>query len=263
MVNDFGILLAQLPLRTSLVLVVILAIMISVFGSYVVNSLVPVEQLAENNTVGGIKYQFIGEVYAVTLGLALIGAFDHFTNAQTVVQREAATLSSLNRAVDAYDTPQQAEDRARMKEAIRQYARAVVEKEWHSMSFGIANDEVSIRFGELANVFNKVDPVTKSQEVLQQNTVEWVREINEMRSFRLTTVSRSLIALVWAVILSGTVIALAFPWFFGTFNYLSQTVMSTLLSTFLLLHLVVILHLAYPFAGETAVSPSAFIALAR
>ena len=77
--------------------------------------------------------------------------------------------------------------------------------------------------------------------------MEWVREVSENRSFRLTTVSRSLVSLVWVLILLGTVVAIIFPWFFGTVNVVAHGLMSAILVSFLMVHLVVILHLAYPF----------------
>lgn len=263
MTYDLGLQLAQLPLTVILPLTVGAAVLVSIIGTWVTNSLYTVEQLQGNNRVGAAKFQFIAEVYAVSLGLALIGAFDHFTNAQTSVQREAATLEALSRAADAYDRPEQTTLRTQMKAAVRDYARAVVEREWATMSFGVASFEVNARLKELSNAFILADPITPRQETLQQNTVEWVREIGELRSFRLTTVSRSLIAMVWLITLVGTGLAVIFPWFFGSPNIVVQGLMSCLLSAFLVLHLIVVLHLAYPFVGETSVSPQALIALAR
>lgn len=263
MTYDLGLLLAQMPLTVILPLAVGLAVLASVIGTWIINSLYTVEQLQANNRVGAVKFQFIAEVYAVTLALALIGAFDHFTSAQTSVQREAATLEALSRAADAYDAPGQDEARTQMKTAVREYARVVVEKEWATMSFGVRHYEVDARLKELSDAFLLVEPVTAGQETVQQNTVEWVREIGELRSFRLTTVSRSLIFMVWLITVAGTALAIIFPWFFGSPNILVQGLMSCLLSAFLVLHLVVVLHLAYPFVGETSVSPQALIALAR
>ena len=131
------------------------------------------------------------------------------------------------------------------------------------MSVGIPSFEVTHRLKQLSDAFLLVEPTTNAQMALQQNTVEWVRQVNESRSFRLTTVSRSLVSLVWILLGLGTAIAIVFPWFFGTTNVLSQATMSAILVSFLVMHLLVILHLAYPFVGETAISPSAFIAVAQ
>ena len=263
MTYDLGLQLAGIPLSTSVPFMIALGILLSIIGSWLVNSVFTPFELEPNNSVGGAKFGFLGEVYAVTLGLAMIGAFDHFTTAQTNAQREAATLSSLSWAADTYDQPGQEVDRAAMRRAVQEYARAVVEKEWRVMSYGIADPDVSSRLADMNTVFMRVEPVTEAQKSLQQNTVEWVNQINEYRSLRLTTVSRSLIALVWAVLISGTLMAIIFPWFFGTVNVVSQTVMSALLTSFLMLHLLMVLQLSYPFIGEASISPTAFLNVIR
>lgn len=263
MTYDIGLQLAGIPLSTAIPFAVAIGILLSILGSWLVNSVFTPLELEPNNFIGGAKFGFLGEVYAVTLGLALIGAFDHFATARTNAQREAATLSSLAYAADTYDLPSQVDDRASMRRAVQDYARAVVEKEWRVMSYGIADHDVSVRLAEMNNTFMRVEPATEAQKALQQNTIEWVNQINEYRALRLTTVSRSLIALVWAVLISGTLLAIMFPWFFGTVNVVSQTVMSALLTSFLMLHLLTILQLSYPFIGDASISPTAFLNVMR
>jgi len=150
-----------------------------------------------------------------------------------------------------------------MRTAVTAYARAVVDREWGIMSYGISDTEVSIRLTEIRAAFLGVDPLTAGQQALQQNTVEWVRQLSEYRTLRLTTVSRSLVALVWIVVVVGTLTAIIFPWFFGTFNILAQGAMSALLVSFLMLHLLVILQLSYPFVGDSSISSAAFLDVMR
>lgn len=263
MTYELAVLLARIPLDVAVPLLIGLAILISAIGTWIVNAIYTPLQLEPNNLVGTAKFNFLGEIFAVTLALALIGAFDRYTDAQTTVQKEVATLISLDRAADAYDQPGQADTRAQMKAAVREYARAVVEKEWRTMSVGVPSFEVTHRLKQMSDAFLKADPITAGQQALQQNTVEWVRQVNESRSFRLTTVSRSLVSLVWILLGLGMLLAIVFPWFFGTANVVAQGLMSAILTSFLVMHLVVVLHLAYPFVGETAISPSAFIAVAQ
>ncbi|MDF1791472.1 MAG: DUF4239 domain-containing protein [Thalassobaculaceae bacterium] len=263
MTYDIGLQLAGVPLSTAIPFVMALGVLLSILGSWLVNSVFTPFELEPNNFIGGAKFGFLGEVYAVTLGLAMIGAFDHFTTAQTNTQREVATLTSLSLAADTYDRPGQDADRAAMRRAVQQYARAVVEREWRVMSYGIADPDVSTRLADMNETFMRVEPKSEAQKSLQQNTIEWVRQINEYRALRLTTVSRSLIALVWSVLISGTLMAIIFPWFFGTVNIVSQTVMSALLTSFLMLHLLMVLQLSYPYIGDASISPTAFLNVMR
>lgn len=260
---DLGLQLARMPLETAIPLFVAMGLLLSLIGVWLVNSVFTPFQLEANNLVGGVKFGFLGEVYAVTLALALLGAFDHYTSAQTNAQREASTLIALKRAASAYSEPNQTAERSAMERTVKAYARAVVEKEWRVMSYGIADAEASLRLADMTDAFIKADPLTAGQQAVQQNTVEWVRQVNEFRSFRLTTVSRSLIALVWVVLITGTLTAIVFPWFFGNINIVAQSLMSGLLVSFLMLHLLMVLQLAYPFVGDTSVSPDAFLQAAQ
>src|SRR3546814_2503205 len=81
----------------------------------VVNTVYAPFQVEPNNLVGGVKFTFRGEVYAVTLAVALIGAFDRYTDAQTTVQKEVATLVALDHAADVYDGGDQSAVRAAMQ----------------------------------------------------------------------------------------------------------------------------------------------------
>lgn len=263
MTFDPGLLLASIPLAIMIPTAVILAVGVSLLASWVVAHLMTPRALEENAVFGASTVDVTAIIYAVSLALTLIGAFGHFTAAQTAVQREAATLETLLRATDAFDLPDQTTQRAHMQQAVREYARAVVEQEWSSTSRGVGSPHVQLRLNELTAAFLQSNPKTAGQETLHQNMVAWVRDIGELRGLRLTTVSRSLAAMIWGVTLVGLGIALLFPPLLGVFNRGIQVTLSALLSTFLVLHLVVALHLAYPFTGETAISAAALVALSQ
>lgn len=255
--------LASLPMAVSVPLILGLGVMLSAGGTYVVHRIYAFTELEPNNLVGAAKYSFLGEVYAVTLGLVLIGAWSNYVDARDNIQREAATLAFLKQAATSYSEPDQLIQQAEMRNTVRQYARAVVEKEWRIMSLGQPSLEVTTRFERMADAFLKINPLTEGQMALQQNTVAWIADINEYRAFRLTTISRSLIGLVWGLVLFGTFIAIAFPWYFGTTRPFSQGTMSAIVSAFLMAHLLVVLKLAHPFVGETGVTPEPFLAIAQ
>src|SRR3546814_2323807 len=88
---EFAVLLARIPLDVAVPLTIGVAVLISVIGTWVVNTVYAPFQLEPNNLVGGVKFTFLGEVYAVTLAVALNGAFDRYTDAQTTVPKEVAT----------------------------------------------------------------------------------------------------------------------------------------------------------------------------
>lgn len=261
---DPGLMLAQMPLEVMVPAAVVLSVLFAALGTWSVGRLISPEALQENVIVGAILSDVTAVIYSVSLALVLIGAFSHFTAAQTAVQREAATLEMLDRAAAAFDLPAQTADRTRMRATVRAYARALVEQEWTSGAAGRESPHVGLRLDDLAEAFLLADPLTARQRVLHQNMVNWVREVGELRRFRLTTVSRSLSAMIWGVSLAGLAIAAVLPWFMEVpRGVLVRVTMSALLSLLVVSHLIVALHLAYPFSGDTAISSAALVGLAR
>jgi hypothetical protein len=49
------------------------------------------------------------------------------------------------------------------------------------------------------------------------------------------------------------------PLFVGAQNIITQAILSSLFSAFIMLHLLVIVHLAYPFTGDVAITAGVFI----
>ncbi len=263
MTQDLGIWLAGLPIEAALIVIVGGGVLFTLIGIYVMNRVALPAALEDNNMIVGGKLSFVGEVYAVTLALALIGAYDHYTAARDNVQVEASTLRSLKSALQVYDDPSQLEQRSQMKLALERYSRAVAEKEWRTMTFGIPSFEADLRLDEMIAAFILIEPLNNRQQMVQQNTVDWLRDVTNYRQLRLTTISRSLVSLVWALTLTGTLVALVLPWFYGTPNLVTLTVLSAMITAFLMLYLLVIVKLAYPFVGETAVSPRPFLELSQ
>ncbi|MGQ0664093.1 MAG: bestrophin-like domain [Pseudomonadota bacterium] len=255
--------LASEPLWQSASITIGALVLLATLGHVIVHQFWTEAELLGNNQVGGFKYEVIGEIYSVILVLALIGTWDIYTTARNNVQREAATLSMLKEAAAVYSEPSQVEAQAEMRQHIRLYARAVVDKEWKILERGQASPEAAVELSNLAAAFLRVDPVNARQQALQQNTAQWLATINEIRSFRLTTISRSLTGLVWGLMLAGTVVVILFPWYFSTPNVIGQTSMSAVLAGVLGAVLLVIVRLAHPFSGETAISAEALVLLAQ
>src|SRR3546814_16291924 len=95
---EFAVLLARIPLDVAVPLTIGVAVLISVIGTWVVNTVYAPFHLEPNTLVGGVKSTFLGEVYAVTLAVALIGAFDRYTDAQPTAHKEIAQLPALDHA---------------------------------------------------------------------------------------------------------------------------------------------------------------------
>jgi hypothetical protein len=253
--------LASMPIGQSAAILVTLGVAISLLGAYVMNRIFTVAELEANNVVAGYKYTAIAEFYAVIIALGLVGAWEIYQNARDTVQREASSLYFLLQAAPTYSQPEQQADRQRMETSIKDYAKAVVERDWSNMQRGLMVPASDPEFNRLVRAFLDVQPTTAAQQALQQNTAQVVMEMNQLRIQRLSSVSRTLSGIVWVLIALGAFIVVAFPWFFGTVNQLTQAVMGALASVVMTGILLVAVKLAFPFAGEPLVTPAIFLTL--
>lgn len=253
--------LASQPVGTAAFALIGAGIVVSMLGYYVVNQYFTVMELAPNNIVGGFKFAFLAELYAVTVALCLVGSWEIYQSARDTVQREAATIYFLLQSIPVYNDPSQVEARQDMVQSVRNYAKAVVEKDWDNMRTGRTIAGSDPEFNLLVRAFLDVEPKTAAQQALQQNTAQWLAQVNEYRINRLSSVSRTLAGLLWLLVASSTTIALAFPWFFGSPNQLTQAIMGGLISVTMTGVLLVAVKLAYPFAGEALVAPGMFLTL--
>ena len=67
--------IAQVPLSISITAVLCAAVIISLIKLLIVHELYTYQELVGNNDVIGLKYGLFGEVFAVALGLALVGSY--------------------------------------------------------------------------------------------------------------------------------------------------------------------------------------------
>lgn len=253
--------LASQPVAQSAVALIGAGVLISLLGHYIVNQYFTVAELEPNNVVGGVKYSFIAEVYAVTVALCLVGSWEIYQNARDTVQREAASMYFLLQAVPVYSEPGQEGARQAMEFGVRNYAKAVVEKDWDNMRLGRTVSSSDPEFNLLVRAYLDVEPKSGAQQALQQNTSQWLMQVSELRINRLSSVSRTLTGLLWLLVLSSTGIVFVFPWFFGSPNQVTQAIMGALASVTMTGVLLVAVKLAYPFAGEALVTPGTFLTL--
>jgi hypothetical protein len=68
---------------------------------------------------------------------------------------------------------------------------------------------------------------------------------------------------LWGVAAVGTVVAIIFPWFFGSPSIFAPLIMSTLVAVVTMSIFLVILKLSYPFGGDYGIVPSAYVAFAQ
>ena len=117
------------------VLIVILAILLAVGGSALVEHLVPWQVRQRHNDVAGFIYAVLGVVYAVLLGFVTIAVWEDFEMARGTAESEANELAELFWL--AHELPEP--EGERLEGLARSYAEVVIDDEWSLMAKGQAS----------------------------------------------------------------------------------------------------------------------------
>ena len=90
------------------------------------------EELPDYRVVLG----FVGSAYGLLLGLLVVFAVGHYSDARHRAEDEATSLVALHDTVDVYPH----DIRGRLRHALICYMRSIVEDDWPSMERGIATE---------------------------------------------------------------------------------------------------------------------------
>jgi hypothetical protein len=254
--------IAALPTAIGVLVAVGVPVLIAMSVGAVMFAVFTPQELAANSLIGSVKFSFVVEVYAVVAALTLVGAWDIYTTSRNTLQKESGALYMLAHAVDTYNAAEQAGTRQAMREAIRDYAEAVVAYDWPRLRQGMGSGGSDAAFTRLSRVFFDTEPVTAAQQALAQNTSNWVAQVAEARIDRLSVGTRTISLLIWALILTVSVSVLVFQWFIGSGSQGVHYGMGAVIAIIVGGVLLVSLKLAFPFVGDDPLlSPRPFILL--
>jgi hypothetical protein len=232
------------------------ALLVSLIGTLIARSFYSEGQLSLNNVVGGFKFLALSQVYAIFLGFLLLGAYQRFDQVRKDIVAEAGALSALDRLSEAFSVGA----RDQLKDAVRNYAREVVDVEWPLMRQRNAALGTTAPLDTLDYVFAAVEPTSKKQQAVAKNARELLTVIRDMRSVRVLRSVGSMQVLLWVAVTVGTLGAMIFPWLFGTPNAITALLMSFLQIVLMTSLILVVLKLNFPFSGDQGAQPTPYVA---
>lgn len=256
--------IASLPTALAALVAIGLPVLLAMGVGVVILSVFTPQELAINADVGRAKFSFIVEIYAVIAALTLVGAWDIYQSARDTLQKETSALYMLAHATDTYGLAGQTEARAEMRAALRAYGAAVVEQDWPTMQAGAPGRDSDAAFTRLSRAFMMPEPETQAQQAVAQNTAQWLLQIAEARTARLSVGTRTLTLLVWFLVLTASVSVLLFQWFIGSAHLALHYTMGAVVALIVGIVLLVAMKLAFPVVGAPPLlSPRPFLELMR
>lgn len=230
------------------------AVLASIGGMLLVRRSVELSTLESHHQVAGFIYAVVGVLYAVLLAFVVITVWERFEETVTRVAQEANELGDLYRSAEAFPEA----TRGRMRERIVRYARLVIEEEWPAMARGTASPAAWEAFDEVWRVYLRTEPGDAAESIWYAESLDRLEELSDDRRLRLLNVRSRVRGAMWATLLLGGAITIAFSYLFGTRYLWAQTVMVGALSGLIALIFFLILALDNPFAEPIRVEPAAF-----
>jgi len=189
--------------------------------------------------------------YSLILSLTAVGAWSEYQAAGDKVSHEVSTMEVLQRRATLYPEP----TRTELDTLIREYARAVADKEWPEQRVGRHPSAAKGYFSRLNLLLGEFEPRTLPDQMVHAETLRELTAASEARRARIHATTNALPTVVWVALLVGAALALTGATLFVTVDDKTlHLILVGMMAAFVGLVVFVTVALDHPFQG--AVTPS-------
>ena len=208
-----------------------------------------------HNDIVGFYLAAITVFDAITLGLVAVGTWQTYTDVQSRVDHEAATLASIYRDATGFPEPL----RTQLQDDLRWYYHQVVIVGWPMQQRGIVPDVSGVALHKFETDFMTFEPVTERDKILAAETYRAYNELTEARRFRMNSITAELPSPVWVMVIAGAILSIAATWFFHAASFAMHLWLSLVYSTLIGLLIYLIIALDNPYRGRISVGPDPLV----
>ncbi len=224
-------------------------------GLLIFQRLVHLEVRRAHNELAGFTVAVISVTYAVLLAFIAIATWESFSNSEEIVDREADYVGSIYR-----DTQGVPGDSGRdIRENLREYVAAVVNDEWPVQQSGKVPSQGWEPLRKVHGDIVTMKPTNLGEAVIQAELLRTLNDLYTARASRLSAVEGHIPEVIWWIIFLGGAIVTGYTYLFGFHDLRMHLVMTAAVATSLILVVVLIIALDWPFRGKVSVSPDAFL----
>ncbi len=223
-------------------------------GIWLVRRLVPATREGFDAEVSSQMLGVVASLLGLLLAFVIVIEYQNFGGAQDNVGQEADSLAAIARDSHAL-TPA---DGARVRAAIGTYVRAVVDDEWPRLRNGHDSARAWNDVNGIYAALQAARPTTPQATAFYNDSVKQLNSALIARRDRLRSASGGLPSLVLTLILLGAFIILGYVLLVGSRSFWFHAIGACSIALVIVLSLVVLVDLSYPFSGSLNVSSSPF-----
>ena len=167
----------------------------------------------EDNDTAALAHAFVGVLYAVALGLMVVGVQGDYTEVEMTVMREAYLAGDLYVDSEGLAGPGGSD----IQDLTEKYVDAVIQKEWPSFAPGnLAEQETQSIIDELSHRIIKYKPESDRDLVVYAEVLSGLNDLLIQRRERLHLGSDGVGLVTWMVVTMGALITIGMAWFYIT-----------------------------------------------
>lgn len=236
------------------VLLVAVFVAIALIGQRLLRGRIEIEVLEQHHSAAEGMLGVVGTLFSVLLGFMVAAAMARYGDAQMHVEQEANNVANVFRLARGLSD----DDRPRIRNLCREYAREVVEKEWAQMENHEKINHGWEGYQKLWEGVVSVVPENDRQSNLQQALNEAMMGVGEHRRARLLLAQQDLPKALWIVVAFGSLITIGFTYVFMSQFPHVHGFMTTMVATTLALNIWLLSAYSSPFSGELQIKPMMF-----
>lgn len=207
---------------------------------------------SENEIVGAVLSAF-GVLYGLLLSLIAVAAYQNLSEVKAEAVNEASMMIALYR--DVTDLPPPCNEQ--LQSRLREYCRHTIEEEWPLQRKGQVPMGGYIKLAPIRTRILDFEPHTTRETLLQADAMKHLEAMAEHGRHRRYAAQEGIPAVMWYVMIVGTIINFALMWLFSM-RFITQLFLGGLLAFFLgaLILLIAVLERPYR-SADFGVSPEA------
>lgn len=207
----------------------------------------------ENNGYPAIFSFAIGTTFGLTLAFICVSTWQNYNHINSVVSKEATTLTTIYRTLDAFKQ----EFRDSNAKLLTGYAKKVITQEWPLMSKSEFDHDAYNDFHQFQIHLLHHIPLNNAEMAAQQEELKLISEYYALRLERITSAKSALDHSMMLTLGLGAFIFILYQCLHAMPGIRQHLVMISLLSISIGLIFFLILSYNTPFSGPNAISPEA------
>ncbi len=211
--------------------------------------------LITHNDVAGVILTMLGTILAVMMSFMVVGVWQQYDAAGQNTQTEASALSDLHHIASALPQP----TRKQIQTGVDRYISLLLSDEWPLMKRGAESLRAYEAAYQIQDVVTSFRPPTLQASLVQAQALTYTSRFLDARRQRMRDNITGIPNVLWSAMLAVGVITIFFSFYFKIERPLAQHIMVAALTAVITLIFVLIAELDYPFRGDIAIHPDAYM----